>query len=436
MGLISDYVDITITSTPGAVTAAGFGTPLIISYNATFPERVREYSSVADLVADGMAATTPEYLAAAALMAQDVAPESFKIGRGALKPTQIYTITPTASNSAVYSGTVDGTAWTFTSDASATVAEICTGIAAAIDLLTTATVADNTTNVTVTGAAAGDWLSVSVDESCVSRCAIFQTHADPGIATDLAAIALEDNDWYALVTCFNSNAYVNAADAWVETAKKFYFVASSDSGIVTTSDGGTDLASDVDGSNYARTFVCYHPEPAEMLDAAWLGCRLSLDPGTENWAFAQPSGPRAVSLTAQQRTNLTAKGGNSIESVAGRDVTFYGTNGAGGYADFIRYKDFLEARVAEAVFDLLSSEAKVPFTDAGFAQVRSVILSVLRGQVQAGALAADPKPTVTVPLAADVSSTDRGNRLLPDVEFTCTYAGAVNHVTITGRVSV
>ena len=194
MGLISDYVDITITSTPGALTAAGFGTPLIISYNATFPERVREYSSVADLVADGMAATTPEYLAAAALMAQDVSPETFKIGRGALKPTQIYTITPTASNSAVYSGTVDGTAWTFTSDASATVAEICTGIAATIDALTTATVADNTTNVTVTGAAAGDWLSVSVDESCVSRCAIFQTHADPGIATDLAAIALEDND--------------------------------------------------------------------------------------------------------------------------------------------------------------------------------------------------------------------------------------------------
>lgn len=435
---ISNYVDITITSATGTVTAEGFGTPLIVSYNATFSERVQEYTDIADLPAAGMATTTPEYKAAAALMAQDIAPASFKIGRGALPPTQTYTITPVASSSAVYSGTVDGTAWTFTSDASATLAEVCTGIAAAIDALASAsfTVTSTGTTVTVVAVAAGSYIAVSVDEACVSRCAIAQDHVDPGVATDLAAIDLEDDDWYALLTCFNSEAMVNATASWVETADKFYFVSSVDSAIVTTTDVGTDVASDQDAANNTRTFVCYHPEEYIHFDAAWVGKRISTDPGTENWAFAQPAGIRAVTLTPTQRTNLINKSANSIEAGPGRDVTFLGTAGSGDFADFVRFKDFLKARVGEAVFDLLTQDEKIPFTDEGINRVKAAILSVLRANVQSGALAADPKPTVTAPRAADVSSVDRAARNLPDIEFTCTYAGAVNHVEITGRISV
>ena len=45
-------------------------------------------------------------------------------------------------------------------------------------------------------------------------------HADPGIATDLAAIKLAYNSWYGLVTGgFNSEALINAAAAWVESRR-------------------------------------------------------------------------------------------------------------------------------------------------------------------------------------------------------------------------
>ena len=63
--------------------------------------------------------------------------------------TVTFTLTPTVTSSTVYSGTVDGVAWTFTSDASATLSEVLAGIAAAIDAQTTATVTNTGTTVTV-----------------------------------------------------------------------------------------------------------------------------------------------------------------------------------------------------------------------------------------------------------------------------------------------
>ncbi len=79
---------------------------------------------------------------------------------------------------------------------------------------------------------------------------------------------------------------------------------------------------------------------------------------------------------------------------------------------------------------------KIPFTDAGIA----IIEGEIRAQIADGQgdnfIALDPEPTVTVPKAVDVSSIDRANRLLPDVEFTFRAAGAIHQVDINGVVTV
>jgi hypothetical protein len=43
---------------------------------------------------------------------------------------------------------------------------------------------------------------------------------------------------------------------------------------------------------------------------------------------------------------------------------------------------------------------------------------------------------VSAPDVADVSTTDRANRILPDVTFSCRLAGAFHFVEIAGTVSV
>jgi len=66
------------------------------------------------------------------------------------------------------------------------------------------------------------------------------------------------------------------------------------------------------------------------------------------------------------------------------------------------------------------------------AEVRAVMVLC----VNQGILAADPAPTVSVPRAADVSMIDKAARLLPDVKFEATLAGAIHKVIVNGTVSV
>ena len=51
-------------------------------------------------------------------------------------------------------------------------------------------------------------------------------------------------------------------------------------------------------------------------------------------------------------------------------------------------------------------------------------------------IANDPAPTVTVPKAANVPPTDKTQRILKNVRFQATLAGAIHAINITGTVTV
>jgi hypothetical protein len=109
--------------------------------------------------ADGFRSHDAAYRAAAAVFAQTPRPRRVKVGRRALAPTQVIRITPVAPSSGeVYSLKVDGLAVTFTADGTPTVAEVCTGLHAAIGALAVAnaivaTGASSGSSQTITGAA-------------------------------------------------------------------------------------------------------------------------------------------------------------------------------------------------------------------------------------------------------------------------------------------
>lgn len=82
MSLESTVFDITVNLGAPGVSRAGFGTGLILGDNAGFSERVRFYTSPADLLADGDAsigATDPEYLMAVVLEGNGL--KRFAVGR-------------------------------------------------------------------------------------------------------------------------------------------------------------------------------------------------------------------------------------------------------------------------------------------------------------------------------------------------------------------
>lgn len=440
MAPLSNHATLTITQDSVGIARAGFGVPLHLSYSAAWAERVREYTSLAEVAVDFPTTTSPEYLAAQAFFSQSPRrPSKIKIGRGALPPTQVYTLVPTAADSTTYKLNVKGEGITaeqvsITSGVGATATEICDALRTELDAVVGKNyTTSGTATLIMTGDAAGDWFSVEADDP-TQWADIAQTHVDPGVATDLAAITLEDNDWYGLHTAFNSNALVLAAAGWVETAKKIYVVAVNETDAINTAAGNSDTLDDLKTAARVRTMGCYHPDPAAMFDAAWMGRVLPVDPGGITWKFKRLSGPAAVVLTSTQRANLIARNANSYESVAGISITFEGKAADGEFFDVVRGDDWLEDDMTKAVFGALAGRDIVPFTDEGIALVEAEMRGSLERAETRGILAAGW--TVTVPAAADVSTADKAARLLPDMKFNGTRAGAIHKVAMTGVVSV
>lgn len=139
---LTDHVQLTITLDSVGIARAGFGVPMILSHNASFPDRIRYYNSYADVVTDGFEGDSPEALAAAAFFGQSPRPPTIGIGRATASVTQQYTVGASAiRDSEEYSITVGGEGFedddaTYTSDSTASASEIHNGLVTALNAVT------------------------------------------------------------------------------------------------------------------------------------------------------------------------------------------------------------------------------------------------------------------------------------------------------------
>jgi hypothetical protein len=442
---LSDIVTVTISTSAPGVTQAGFGIPLIAGYHTHFDERVRFYTSLAGMISDGFVTTDPFYKAAAALQAQTPCVPRWAVGRCALAPTQVVNLTPAHVSTTNYGVTIGSDTevaerFDFTSDGSATVQEIVEGLVADIgSSVAGVTATEDNTKVILTGSS-GKWFSVEVDDDTgnangMGQWTVKDASTDPGIATDLAAILTENSTWYGLILVHRSEAIVNAAASWVESNKKLMVAATSDTDA--RGGGSTDLLSDLESSGYLRTAGFYHHKPHQFPDAAWMGNRFPFDPGSETWAHCALAGiDKTPGLTASERANIKAKHANYYVEEAGLGLMFFGWTGGNEWIDTTRFVDWVTARMSEGCVQLLANASaqgsKIPMTDSGIAAVEKVVRGVLEAGIKAGGLTADPAPVITVPLASDISSTERGARTLPAIHFSAQLAGAIHELTLTG----
>lgn len=442
---LADIVLITITKETQSPTRAGFGTPLILAVVTPFGAgtTVREYTDLKGLLADGFVATDPAHLAAAAVFSQSPRPPTVKIANRLLTHTQKFTITvDNVINDAEYKiqigslGTVAGLQdATFTSDATATADEITAGLKAAIDALGVGfTVTDNMdSSLTLEVASPGDLRDVIVDRG--GNLSVFDVTLDPGIATDLAAVEAIDDDWFGLTIDSQSPLEVAAAAVFIEARKKIFGVSLYDSDVTDTG-VSNDVLSLLQAASYARTYPIYHPLRLSYPAAAWMGVVFPKDPGSATWAFKTLVGIIVDPLTTTDQNTIQGKGGNVYVTIGGLNITLNGIMAGGEFIDITRGIDWLQSRMEERIFGVLVNADKIPFTDAGVATIEKEVRAQLTEAITAGFIAAEPEPVVTVPKVSTVSDANKTARLLPDVDFEATLAGAIHKVVITGRVTV
>ena len=437
---IEDIVHVTIRRESQTVSKASFATILIAGYHTHWgaTEYVREYSSstaLSTLVTEGFATTDPIYLAAQALCSQNPRPNKFKVAKLSTTWTHKVRITPTAANSTVYSGTVNGLAWTFTSDGSATLAEVCTGIAAAIDALAgVGATGVSGTYVDVTADSAAKLFNVAPGTSA-GAYTFEDITAATNLAAELGAIRLLDDSWYGLVLDCQSSARIAAAAAYVETIQALLLVNTADSECLNPA-STTDIMYALKASSYARTASLYHPNYDSFAAAAWVGAVLPYDAGGATWAYKTLRGVTVSTLSTTAQGAVATKKGNFYVSVAGVAGTRWGVTASGEYVDTTLCIDWLHARWGERLFALLSSVPKLPYTDSSVTKVKAEVSAVNGIAVRQGILADDPAPTVTAPKVGDVSPADRADRLLPDVEVSARLAGAIHEINVTASLSV
>ena len=446
MADLVEVVQVTISQNTQGVAQAGFGIPLVLGTTG-FPsgsDLIRYYTGITG-VAEDFATDTDEYKQAAALFSQTPKPARIAIGKRASNQAAVKTITFSAdlitSNSVA--GKVNGTSLTatvFATDHATTMAAIAAKIAA-IDGVASATVGGSGNRVITVTATAG--YSLTLADFAVTlgasqaTVALATTTAGRTAASELdilVASASNSDEWYDLKMTSRTVGDILSAAAWIEARRKM-FGTLGDAAEILDSGDDTDILSVLGGLGYNRTYFAYHQTPGEMMDAAWAGRCLPLDPGSETWAFKTLSGVTRSSLTASESAAVIAKGGNTYETMGGINITRPGQMVSGRFIDQTRGIDKLEADLQAAVFGLLTSVDKVPYTDAGVALIEAAVRGVLSQAADDG-LIDRASIVVTVPAVSSVSTNDRAARLLPDVNFSARLQGAIHKVEIVGVVAV
>jgi len=452
-----------------------------------FAERIRFYSDAAGVAADWPGISEVVKLANA-YFSQQPKPTEFAVSLRAASDVAAElrggAITDTADNLALFTGVSDGsftisidgvaediTAMDFTADidlddVSLTIETALQAIAAGG--YTAATCDHDGTRFFIRSGTTGATSTISflsttdplvgTDVSTILEMRQGDSTKTDGIDAEtiteaLSAIEEKSSNWYGLIftkeiredVVINTETAVTAAAAWVQARVKVFFNTSNDLDvldIVTT----TDIVSVLDTGNFTRTMSTFSSHPDEYPSASIAGraftVQFSQPNSTLTLKFKQLPGVSVESLTVNEKSVLDSKRGNAFFKVG--DTNIYGESYMAGdfFFDEIHGVDWLTDAIQTEVYGyLLSRPTKVPYTDQGVAALEQQLIKILDEGVRNGLLAPGetidgeflPNGYKTVTIAvADVSASEKQNRIYNGLSFVALGAGAIHSVEIQG----
>jgi hypothetical protein len=299
------------------------------------------------------------------------------------------------------------------------IAQLVAGANAAVGANFTATQvtgAAETDTMRATATSTADWFSMAINSRRL--LSIVQSHAAPTdvtLATDLAAILLEDSSWFCLYTLYNSEAYVKDAAAFCESNGRIYLADIHDSAPVTDAlSGATDVGADLLALGYKNTLGAFYPSPAAMLGAREMGRWLPTDPGKATLKFKTLAGIAGLTdLTDTERVNLRARRMNTYEQVlADRAFFWEGTvfSTVNKFLDITRNSFWLEDEASKAILGVFVGNDIVPMSPEGITMLENGLRGAAELGEQQGVLL--PGWTVEAPAFEDLETADIEDRNL------------------------
>lgn len=457
---LSDVVNVTVLVSPQLPNTPTFNQGLIIGTSAVIPSigansRLRQYTSLAGMVADGFTTSQPEYLAAALYFAQSPAPRFVWIGRADL--TALNTIIPHSGNAGTgYKvGDVITVVQGGASGGTATVATI--GGGGAVTGLNVNTAADGTGYATATALATtgGSGTSLQVDITLIGEAPLTAVqNCRTASAAWYACMATEANDTDHLAIAL----YAQSANPPI-----MYFLTTADAAVLNNT--ANNLCATLKADGYNRVWSIYSTTQGGSAPnnvyacAAAMGVVMGLNTGLANSFFTMMFktlvGVTSEPLTQSQVTTLcgvpgSTQGINCNVYVGYANAYTFAQLGAmanGQFLDEVLNLDMLSSAIQFNVANVLISLPSVPQTDPGQTLLLHAVNQACQAAVARGFIAPGIWEGVTIlnlangdnvpagylsqsPPYSTQSQTNRAVRQAMPIYVAIIEAGAVNFVLI------
>lgn len=438
---ISEVVSVTVTIQDAVPAVANFGTMAVFvadgpgaagTWQGTYDNTA---SGLAAMVAAGFSVNGSAYNKVTAASSQNPKTAKVKIYKRAVPNTHTVSVTVTKVTPG-FKQSVDvscgGLAFTTVSYINGA-SETTTTIATALELLIEAVTGISSTSavavISVTTDVVGDRIFF---RNCVRELTVLDTSADAGIATDLAVALGIDPDFFGFTIDGTGTLEIQAAATFAEANSRMFIALTQDSIVVTSAT--TDVASVLQAASRVFSGVMFSRDTKAAGATALMSRQFSRDPGSSSYANKQLSGPAADALTSTELAFLEGKNGIPFVNIKGLSATLKGTAAGGRFLDITHGVEWLKARIGEAIYFVIANTEKVDFTTIGIGMIEAAVRGVMASAESAGFLASGW--TVDAPALADVSVSDKANRLLQNFGFNATLKGAIHKVIVNGTIKV
>lgn len=473
-------VDVTVVLGTQPIDTVGFETPLFIAIHNVFPERVRTYTDLDELAADGFAVGSPVYTFATKAFAGTFRPQALMIGRQAWESTVInFTGQTNVDPNNPVSFNVAAGAYTksivIPVTAASTPDSIATALASAINSDTTLNVIVGAVAtagvVTITPKGDGSLLATNNDEVVTTEsdqgimatssdvigepfsigidygnCTLTNTSTET-VSGILPEIETANNNWYFLSTEQHIASAILGAAAYASANYKLHVYSTADQLSLVVD--GNSIANQLKALQYDTSIGMYDPlADSAFSEGGIIGAMASNDPSYgDSIHLKTMPGVVAPTLSSSDRPTIWGQNLNFYRMINGVGAFWEGKCASGQYVDVVRFGHWLKFRSEESIFAYMSRRSNLglsmKMSDDDMPNLKAVLMnsplnvgitngSILTGYDSVNKVFYDP--VVTIPLRASIPSNDLASRTLNNVKVELVYNSSLHFVKI--RISV
>lgn len=437
-----NIANVTMALQTTATSVAGFSTPLFLTAHRRYTDRVRSYSTLAE-VADDFEVTDNAYVAAQTFFSANPKPDSFKVGR--IAADALFDVGEVAEDVvfAIELGVNEnGTSpVSYTALAADDEEAVVDALILAIDALY-----DDELIVTKVGSGATTQLSIVPATSSdnfvlgeLTNLTVALTISETAVQAKNAAEDV-DSDFFWVTSELKDETSVLALASDTAATNRHYITSSSDTdSLVAIVGTPTDTLGQLSEFGYERVSAIFHQDDDRFPELGVISEFTTVEPGTKDYyakaieGFGASRNPdTGAKLTSTEQDALIARNVNAIVTQGGVDIFVKGLAFSGNQLSNLVFRDFYVARLNEGYTAWRIARNKIPFDQTGIDSAESVFRTISNRYLSTPERAHAIESYVTnFPRVSDVSFNDKSNGLLRAVA-TVYLTGSIFTVDLDG----